>query len=218
MWTFTPEDLCACVSVCVCVFAHRVVYTHTHTHTHTHRSSGSTLNSLALLSARHVVRLEKVEDTNTLQTHTHAFFHQRSSDDKTFPFARLRMKFFPTSSRRWWMWPSSRSALCVGSVFRGFLCALCLDCGLLLTSLWLQTHWHVIYGNEPWRKLGGINQMRPTRARLCVPLCVFGKKKESDGKRQDGNKKRHGGESVWDGWALSLVWCPLMQHATTKRL
>lgn len=39
--------------------------------------------------------------------------------------------------------------------------------------------------------------MRLTRARLRASLCVFGeKKKESDGKRQDGNKKRHGGESV----------------------
>lgn len=76
--------------------------------------------------------------TQTHFKHTHAFFHQRSSDDKTFP-RRLRMKFSDLLSALMdvAVEPVCR---CVPGVFSGVLCTLCLDCGLLLTSLWLQTH------------------------------------------------------------------------------
>lgn len=76
-----------------------------------------------------------------------------------------------------------------GGFSGGFLCALCLDCGLLLTSPLLQTHWHVIYGNEPWRKRCRINQTHPTGAEWvcfrCVGVCLG-----SDGKSQETNKKK----------------------------
>lgn len=113
---------------------------------------------------------------------------------------RLRMNIFFFSDRLSALMDVAAEPVCrrAPGVFAGFLCTLCLDCGLLLTSLWLQTHWHVIYGNEPWRKLNRVNQTHPT----CNSVRFFGK--ERDGKRQDTNKKRHRGESVWDWWAFFL--------------
>lgn len=165
IWTFTPEDVCECVCV------HYAVSKHTNLGW-TRWPSLNAACGPSWESGGH-------KHTSNTHTHTHAFFHQHSSDDKTFP-RRLHMKFSDLLSALMdvAVEPVCR---CAPGVFSGFLCALCLDCGLLLTSLWLQTHWHVIYGNEPWRKLGRINQTHPT----CT-VCVFGK--ERDGKRQDTNK------------------------------
>lgn len=105
-----------------------------------------------------------------------------------------------------------------GGFSGGFLCALCLDCGLLLTSPLLQTHWHVIYGNEPWRKRCRINQTHPTGAEwVCVFdvwVCVWGamvKAKKQIKKRDRG--KVYG--SVGSFW---LFWCSFMQQQRKRSL
>lgn len=106
--------------------------------------------------------------SSNTHTHTLSFI---STLQMTKHFLAVSTWNFPTSSLRWWMWPESRSVAVCRECFR-VLCALCLDCGLLLTSLWLQTLWHLIYGNELWRKLRRINQAQPT----CT-MCVFGKER-----------------------------------------
>lgn len=160
---FYPRGL---VRVCVCVWVHCTVSKHT------------LLQIWAELagppSDRHVVRLEKVEDTNTLQTHTRflssALFRWQNISSPS-PHEIFRPPLCVDGCGR------RAGQRCVSGVFSGFLCTLCLDCGLLLTSLWLQTHWHVIYGNEPWRKLSRINQTHPT-CTVCVSLSVCVWKRE----------------------------------------
>lgn len=112
------------VCVCVCTL-------------HTHRFR---LNSMALprLSMWSVLRKWR---TQTHFKHAHAFFHQRSSDDKTFPRPSPH-DFFFFSDLLSALMDVAAEPVCrrTPGVFAGFLCTLCLDCGLLLTSLWLQTH------------------------------------------------------------------------------
>lgn len=153
MWTFSPEGWCACVCV------HYAESKHTGTDFGwTRRPPISSACGPGWESGGH----KHTSNTDTLSFN--------SALQMTKHFFAVSTWNFPISSLRWWMWPWSCLALCVRSVFR-VLCTLCLDCGLLLTSLWLQIHWHVIYGNEPWRKCSEINQTHPT-CTACVPLSV----------------------------------------------
>lgn len=129
--------------------------------------------------------------TQTHFKHRHAFFQQRSSDDKTFPRC-LHMKFSDLLSALMDVAIELLGAVCQECFLR-VLCGLCLDCGLLLTSLWLQIHWHVIYRNEPWRKCSKINQTDPT-CTVCVSFCVCLGEMVKDKKT---NKNRHRGK-VWE--------------------
>lgn len=147
-----PPERRACELPAQRAYVHACVYT-----VHWYRFW---MNSPPPPSARHVVRVEKVEDTNTLQTQTRflstaLFRWQNISSLSPHEIFRSPLRVDGCGRRAAWR------CVCQEGFFR-VLCALCLDCGLLLTSLWLQIHWHVIYRNEPWRKCSKINQTDPT--------------------------------------------------------
>lgn len=150
--------------------------------------------------------------TQTHFKHRHAFFQQRSSNDKTFPHC-LHMKFSDLLSALMDVAVELLGAVCQEAFF-SFLCTLCLDCGLLLTSLWLQIHWHVIYRNEPWRKRRRINQTHPT-CTVCVSHCVCLEQRERRQKTKKTNTNRHKGK-VRQTYGLFYSF-HVLQHKVLKK-